>query len=156
MEESRHDREIRRGRKGNEEGRSSERNVPKSQKRASELIDYGAIYTDCARYLGVYDIELILSWTPNEYRAFIKGAQHREIDEYERMAKAAMFNRYATNAKKANEKKMFDAKQARKRLEENDSRWKESREPSLNQKRYKRMKQALEGFVPVFSEGRDF
>lgn len=33
------------------------------------------------------------------------------------MAKNAMFNRYAQNAKNANEKKMFNAKQARRNLD---------------------------------------
>lgn len=47
----------------------------------------------------------------------MKGAQHRIIDEYELMAKAAMANRYAMNAKRASERKIFNAKQARKNLE---------------------------------------
>ncbi|MFT4415325.1 hypothetical protein ACLM5H_15800 [Fredinandcohnia humi] len=94
---------------------------------------------------------MILSWTPREYRAFIKGAQHKEIDEYERMAKSAMFNRYAMNAKRASEKKMFDADKARKRLDNESKNWKDSRDVTLQQIRYKRMKKALEGFTPSFT-----
>ena len=67
--------------------------------------------------LGVYDTELILSWTPKEYESFIKGAQLRKIDEYELMAKTAMANRYAQHAKRANERKIFNAKQARRNLD---------------------------------------
>lgn len=62
-----------------------------------------------------------------------------------------MFNRYAMNAKKASEKKMFDADNARRRLENNDKKWKDSRDVSDIQKRYKKMKQALKGYTPVFN-----
>lgn len=64
----------------------------------------------------VYDPELIMSWTPKEYEAFIKGAHHQQIDEYELMAKTAMANRYAQHAKGAKENKIFNAKQARRNL----------------------------------------
>jgi hypothetical protein len=96
-------------------------------------------------------VELILSWTPRQFRNFIKGAQHKQIDEYERMARGAMFNRYAMNAKKATEKKMFDADKARKRLEKGSDKWKDSKEPSIQMNQYKRMKKALQGYTPVFT-----
>jgi hypothetical protein len=99
----------------------------------------------------VFDTGLILSWTPNEYKAFIRGAQYREIDDYERMARSAMFNRYAANAKKASLKKMFDADKARKRLENNDPKWKDSKETVFKREHYNRMRQALKGFTPNFS-----
>ncbi|NRG43291.1 hypothetical protein HRF87_00765 [Bacillus sp. CRN 9] len=60
---------------------------------------------------------MILSWAPWEYEAFIKGSQHKTIDEYELMAKTAMANRYAQHAKRASERKIFNAKQARRNLE---------------------------------------
>jgi hypothetical protein len=91
---------------------------------------------------------LILSWTPREYRAFIKGAQHREIDEYERMARSAMFNRYAMNAKRASERKMFDAEKARKRLNEDNPNWKNSRD--MDMKRLLKLNEAFKGFTPQF------
>lgn len=102
----------------------------------------------------MFDTELILSWTPREYSAFVKGAQHREIDEYERLAKGAMFHRFALNAKRATEKKMFDADKARKRLEKGSKKWKDSKEPIVDRTRYIRMKEALEGFTPTFTERR--
>nr|WP_309101683.1 hypothetical protein [Fredinandcohnia onubensis] len=91
---------------------------------------------------------MILSWTPREYRAFIKGAQHREIDEYERMARSAMFNRYAMNAKRASERKMFDAEKARKRLNEDNANWKNSRD--MDMKRLLKLNEAFKGFTPQF------
>nr|WP_309098773.1 hypothetical protein [Fredinandcohnia onubensis] len=94
------------------------------------------------------DVELILSWTPREYRAFIKGAQQREIDEYERMARSAMFNRYAMNAKRASERKMFDAEKARKRLNEDKANWKNSRD--MDMKRLLKLNEAFKGFTPQF------
>ena len=99
----------------------------------------------------MYDTELILSWTPNEYRAFIKGAQHREIDDYERMANGAMFNSYAQNAKRATVKKMFDADKARKKLERNDQNWKYSREQTSKRDIAKMALDALKGYVPSFT-----
>jgi len=94
---------------------------------------------------------LILSWTPNEYRAFIKGAQHREIDTYERMANGAMFNSYAQNAKRATVKKMFDADKARKKVEANDPTWKQSRDQTSKWEIARQATEALKGFVPSFT-----
>lgn len=62
-------------------------------------------------------MDLIMNWSPDEYQALVKGAQHRKIDDYEFMAKTAMANRYAQNAKRANERKIFNAKQARRNLD---------------------------------------
>lgn len=61
-----------------------------------------------------------------------------------------MFNRYATNAKRASEKKMFDADRARKRLDKGSKNWKGTREPIISPERLRRMKTALKGFNPVF------
>lgn len=103
------------------------------------------VIEDAAHYLGVYDNDLIFSWTPHEYRLKIRGAQHREIDEYERLAKGAMFHRYALNAKSAKEKKMFDAEKARKRLNQNDHGYKESR--SIDLTRYHKAKKAMAEYM---------
>lgn len=109
------------------------------------------MFTDCARFLQVYDTELILSWTPREYRAFIKGAQHREIDQYERMANGAMFNSYAANAKRATVKKMFDADKARKKVERNDMDWKGSRQKTSKWEVAKMALDSLKGYTPSFT-----
>ncbi|MEH6941531.1 hypothetical protein [Bacillus sp. JJ722] len=79
--------------------------------------------------MDVYDIDLIDSWTPNEYKAFIKGAQLRIVDEYDNMARMALFYRVANNKKKLNvQKDLFDAETARKRIENGTDDWKESKE----------------------------
>ncbi|WP_111289982.1 hypothetical protein [Bacillus safensis] len=67
--------------------------------------------------MGVYDNDLIMSWTPNEYKRKLKAAKLREIDEIERMTINAMFHRYALNAKSVKPSKMFDAEKARADLE---------------------------------------
>ncbi|MCM3108767.1 hypothetical protein M3578_19390 [Bacillus velezensis] len=75
-------------------------------------------------------MDLIMSWTPNEYKLLLKGAKLREIDELELMARNAMFHRYAMNEKRPKETKMFDAKKARRQLERNitgdNDKWRKS------------------------------
>ncbi|EMI15179.1 phage protein [Bacillus stratosphericus LAMA 585] len=80
-------------------------------------IDYLQVIEDAARWMGVYDNDLIMSWTPNEYKRKLKAAKLREIDEIERMTINAMFHRYANNAKKVKPSQMFDAQKARTELE---------------------------------------
>ncbi|MGX9292872.1 hypothetical protein ACSLGF_17080 [Bacillus sp. A015] len=67
--------------------------------------------------MGVYDNDLIMSWTPNEYKRKLKAAKLREIDDLERMTINAVFHRYALNAKSVKPSKMFDAQKARADLE---------------------------------------
>jgi hypothetical protein len=81
-----------------------------------------------AHYLQVYDNDLIYSWTPHEFRLKIKGAQHRQIDEYEKEARAAMFGRVANNQKKVRETQLFNADKARKRLDRGSKNWNRSRD----------------------------
>lgn len=83
---------------------------------------------DCAQYMNIYDVDLIMSWTPNEYLALKKGAMLRVVDEYDNLAHMAVFNRIANNKKKLNvSKDLFDAKSARRRIVEGDKGWKESK-----------------------------
>lgn len=89
---------------------------------------------------------MILSWTPREFKNFIKGAQLKIVDQYESMAKQAMFNRYAQNAKRAKENKMFDAKAARKRVLAGSDGWKDSREPRVNVNRYRAAQKAMKSY----------
>ncbi|WP_083390601.1 hypothetical protein [Cytobacillus oceanisediminis] len=70
----------------------------------------------------------------------------RIVDQYESMAKQAMFNRYAQNSKRAKENKMFDAKTARKRILNGSGNWKESREPRINVERYRAAQEAMKGY----------
>lgn len=76
----------------------------------------------------VYDNDLIFSWTPHEFRLKIKGAQHRQIDEYEKEARAAMFGRVANNQKKVRETQLFNADKARKRLDRGSKNWRKARD----------------------------
>lgn len=91
-------------------------NAQASPQRA-DGIDYLQVIEDAARWMGVYDNDLIMSWTPNEYKRKLKAAKMREIDEIERMTINAMFHRYANNAKKVKPSQMFDAQKARAELE---------------------------------------
>ncbi|MBT2661949.1 hypothetical protein [Bacillus sp. ISL-45] len=104
------------------------------------------MFVNAAHYLEVYDADLILSWTPRQFKNFIKGSQLRIVDQYEGMAKQAMFNRYAQNAKRARENKMFDAKTARKRIMSGSDNWKESRVPRINLERYRKAKEAMKSY----------
>ncbi|MGG3573901.1 hypothetical protein ABES80_15705 [Bacillus gobiensis] len=99
----------------------------------------------------VYDTELILSWTPNEFWAFLRGSRHRQADEIEMLAKAAMFNRYAQNAKQASERKMFDADRAHNRIEKDMKNWKEAREPVVSLEKYRKAKAALKEYSKKLS-----
>jgi hypothetical protein len=94
--------------------------------------------------LGVYDIDLIMSWTPKQYLLLLKGAHHRRIDEYEYMAKLAVATGYASTAKKLpKETKIFNADKARRLLERGHSE-KEDIERMTN------LSRAFKGFTPQF------
>lgn len=71
---------------------------------------------DAAQYLQVYDSEIIYSWSPREFQNFIKGSQLKKSDEYEMLATLALFNRYATNAKRPKLRDMFDIDKAKKMI----------------------------------------
>lgn len=93
--------------------------------------------------LNVHDIELIESWTPRQYNNFIKGAQHRRIDEYEYAARSAMMQRKAQNEKKLRETDLFNAERARKNIDNNQS----------EEERIKKMvelNKQIKGFQPDF------
>jgi hypothetical protein len=73
---------------------------------------------------------LIYSWTPREYRNFLKGARLREIDERELAVTAAVIAGRASNNPKVKPSKIFDAIKARRSvLEEtvNDKKYDTSR-----------------------------
>lgn len=75
------------------------------------------------------------------------------IDDYEKMAKSAFYNRYAMNTKHAKEKKLFDADKARKRLDSGSERWKESRKPSVSIEQYKKAKAAMDAYMKKRAQG---
>ncbi|PAF34220.1 hypothetical protein CHH69_16960 [Terribacillus saccharophilus] len=106
-----------------------------------------------AHHLQVYDNDLIFSWTPREFRLKIKGSQHRQIDEYERDAQAAIFGRVANNQKKVRQTQLFNADKARKRLDKGFKDWRKARDVvSLEQ--HRRAKAAMkEYFKTANKEG---
>ncbi|RSL28701.1 hypothetical protein D7Z54_35230, partial [Salibacterium salarium] len=63
-------------------------------------IDYDEVITNAARYMGVFDIELVYSWTPREYELLMKGVHHQEIDRYDFMAQSALAREAAHRAKR--------------------------------------------------------
>lgn len=73
---------------------------------------------DAAHYLGVYDTKLIYSWTPREFKNFIKGARLSTVDEYEKAAATALWTASAQNSKKRIKlKDLYDAEKARNEIE---------------------------------------
>jgi hypothetical protein len=88
-----------------------------------------------------------MSWTPKEYLLKLKGAKHSIIDEYEKMAKSAMANAYAQNAKRPKEKSIYNAEKARQMLERGFN----GDVVNIEKQRISRMKNALKGFIPRFS-----
>lgn len=91
-----------------------------------------------------------MSWTPKSFLLKLKGAKHRLIDEYEKMAKSAMAIAYAQNAKRPKEKSIYNAERARQMLE----RGFKGNVANIEKQRVSRMKNALKGFQPRFSQKR--
>lgn len=65
----------------------------------------------------MYDIDLIYSWTPREFKNLIKGAQLRRVDDYELTATSAIFNAKVKSKKKVKLKDIYDADKARRAVE---------------------------------------
>ena len=105
-------------------------------------IEREQLLVDSARYLQVYDVDLIHSWTPTEFRNFVKGARLREIDNHERDSFSAIFNAVAQNTRKRNlkPKDIFDADKQRKVVESDGKKQAES----IDLTRYKKMLAAKE------------
>lgn len=83
----------------------------------------------------MYDPELILSWTPREYRAFLKGAEYARVDAYDLMAMNALFNRKAKSKKIRKFKDIFDLENAYKLIKNGGKEEQEKpRDPTLFQK----------------------
>ena len=97
-----------------------------------------------ARYFGIYDTEVILSWMPSEYLALMKGVQLREIDDLERLAIGALFTAKAQNSKRISLKKLFDADKARRKIEEDQT------DKQIEIDRAMKLNEAFKGFKPQF------
>ncbi|MFT8362904.1 MAG: hypothetical protein ABF608_06945 [Sporolactobacillus sp.] len=93
-----------------------------------------------------------MSWTQAEYQSFIRGAQHRQVDELDRMATLAMFNRYGQNAKHPKKKRMFDADKAHWQIDKDLGRQKESQYVGMSKERYKKLKVGLTKSIRTFTK----
>lgn len=96
---------------------------------------------DAAQYLSVYDADLIFSWTPREFKNFVKGARLREIDMYELNAANALFTAKAQNSRrKVSLKDLYDGDKVRKQLltDENDK--EKAFDPTLHREAVKSMR----------------
>lgn len=143
MEELRHDGENveRRIREGTI--RESNERVQRDKK-PSESINLDQVIVDSARYLQVYDVDLILSWTPKQFSLLIKGARHKQIDDLEMMSFQAMMTAKASNAKRMTPKKLFDSEKAHRKVDK----------PSLLEREKEhivQMNEAFKGFTPQFT-----
>lgn len=101
--------------------------------------------------MNLYDVDLIMSWTPNEYKAFKKGALLQVVDNIDNMARMAVFNRIAANKKKLRiEKDLFDAKSARDRITGGDKAWKESKK--IDTTRHAKAQEAMKKWAENLSK----
>ncbi|KAA0956628.1 hypothetical protein FQ085_11585 [Planococcus sp. ANT_H30] len=99
---------------------------------------------DAAYHLQVYDADVIFSWSPREFKNFVKGAQLRRIDEFEMSAVQAMFGAKANNAKRLKLKDLYDSDKARKDLEGGNN----AKGETLNLERYRKAQAAMKSYRP--------
>lgn len=98
---------------------------------------------DAAHFLQVYDTDLIYSWTPREFKNFIKGAQLRQVDAFELSAVSAIFNAKVKNAKtRIKLKDIYNSEAARKEIESDGK----AQAPTLNLDRYRKAQEAMKNF----------
>jgi hypothetical protein len=93
--------------------------------------------------MNIYDIDLIMSWTPKQYLLLLKGAKHRNVDELERISISAIWSARASNEKRISAKKLFNADKERSRIDN----------PEIKQEEKQRMihlNEAFKGFTPQF------
>jgi len=99
---------------------------------------------DAEHYLGEHDTEVIYSWTPREFKNFIKGAKLRIIDSYELCAVQAIFTGKVKNTRKKSLKlkDIYDADKARKEIDNSVG----VKEQPLHLERYKKAKEAMKKY----------
>lgn len=94
--------------------------------------------------MGVYDLELMYSWTPREFKNFITGAQLRKIDAYELSAASAIFNAKVKGKKRIKLKDVYDSEKARQEVYKGEN----SKKEPINLERYHKAKQAMKAYKP--------
>ncbi|AYC28727.1 hypothetical protein [Paenisporosarcina cavernae] len=91
----------------------------------------------------IYDTEVIYSWTPREFKNFVKGYQLRKIDNYESLAIQVIFQAKVKGKKRISLKDVFDADKAKKELGK-----KTSSSSKLHVERYMKAKKAMKKYKP--------
>jgi hypothetical protein len=88
---------------------------------------------------------LIYSWTPRQFKNFVKGAKFRTVDEYEHAAVSAMFIAKASNSRKRLKlKDIYDADKIRKKIENPEVK----KNDVVSFERYKKAKEAMRNYSP--------
>lgn len=99
---------------------------------------------DAARYLKIYDTNVIYSWSLREFENFMMGARLSKIDEHELAAVQAIFYTKAKSKKRIKGiKDIYDAEKARKELLKGTV----EAEP-LHLDRYLKAKEAMKNYRP--------
>lgn len=100
---------------------------------------------DASHFLNVYDVDLIYSWTPREFKNFIKGSKLRKIDSYELSAASAIFNAKVKGKKHVKLKDIYDSEKAIKKMNELAS---GKAKAGLSLDLYRRAKESMKGYSP--------
>ncbi len=94
----------------------------------------------------MFDIDLIYSWTPRQFRNFVKGAQLKTVDEYELAAASALFTAKATNSRrKIKLKDLYDSEKVRKSI---NNPQKKNSHSGFSLERYRKAKEAMKSYSP--------
>ena len=99
---------------------------------------------DAAHKLKIYDVDKIYSWTPREFKNFIKGAQLAKIDAYEMSAISAIFQAKVKVKKWVKLKDIFDAEKARKEMDKSLS----NESTERHTERYYKAIEAMKNYKP--------
>lgn len=134
-----------RHRRGTRTESESVQHVEGRTKRNDSVIDYDQLEIDAAHLLGVYDVDLIYSWTPRQFRNFVKGSQLKVIDSYELAAASAMFTAKARNSRKRIKlSDIYDANKIRKSMDKAVG----QKEETFSLERYRKAKEAMKSYSP--------
>lgn len=98
--------------------------------------------------LGIYDVDLIYSWTPRQFKNFVKGSQLRVIDSYELAAASAIFNAKVKGKKKIKLKDVYDSEKARTSINNPSAK----KDESFSLERYRKAKEAMKGYSPSMTK----
>jgi hypothetical protein len=84
-----------------------------------------------------------MSWTPKQYLLLLKGARHQSVDELERYSYLALMTAKASNEKRMNAKKLFNADKERRKIDKPEM-------VEAEKQRMVNLNEAFKGFTPQF------